>query len=108
MELTAAQLNILQRLHSRGLEIVAFPMYESAVGVRRGNCAALLLPAGPSGFSIQGQPTYLIGGNLSARVVRGDGHYFVRKAEQLKATPERLAELEAFSAELNEALLPVS
>ena len=108
MELTPAQINTLERLHSRGLEIVAFPMYESVIGVRKGNCAALLAPAGPNVFAIQGQPTYLIGGNLSARVNRSDGHYFVRKQEQLEATPERLAELEAFAAELADALLPVA
>jgi hypothetical protein len=108
MELTPAQITILERLHSRGLEIVAFPMYESAVGVRKGNCAALLAPAGPNAFTIQGQPTYLIGGNLSARVVRTDGHYFVRKQEQLEATPKRLAELEAFTAELTDGLLPLA
>src|SRR5579863_7809486 len=108
MELTPAQVNILERLHSRGLEIVAFPMYESVVGVRKGDCAALLAPAGPNAFAVQGQPTYLIGGNLTARVKRPDGHYFVRKQEQLEATPERLAELEAFTAELAEALLPVA
>jgi hypothetical protein len=50
----------------------------------------------------------LIGGNLSARVVRTNGHYFVRKQEQLAATPERLAELEVFTAALTDALLPVA
>jgi hypothetical protein len=108
MELSPAQITILERLHSRGLEIVAFPMYESVVGVRRGNCAALLAPTGPNNFAIQGQPTYLIGGNLSARLGRADGHYFVRKQEQLEATPERLGVLEAFTAELSNALLPVA
>jgi hypothetical protein len=108
MELTPAQIAVLERLHSRGLEIVAFPMYESVVGIRKGNCAALLTPAGPNAFTIQGQPTYLIGGNLSARVVHTDGHYFVRKQEQLEATPERLAELAAFTAELTDAILPVA
>jgi hypothetical protein len=108
VELTPAQISILERLHSRGFEIVAFPMYESLVGVRKGNCAALLASAGPAGLTIQGQPTYLIGGNLSARVVRTDGHYFVRKQEQLEATPERLAELEAFTADLADALLPIA
>lgn len=108
MELTASQIKILERLHSRGFEIMAFLMYESAVGVRRGNCAALLVPAGPEAFAIQGQPTIIVGGNLGARVVRGDGHYFVRKNEQIKATPEILAELEAFAIELAEGLLPVA
>ncbi len=108
MELTPQQIGILERLRSRGVEIVAFPMYENLVGVRKGNCAVLLAPAGKDGFTMQGQPTYLVGGNLSARVVRSDGHYFVRKQEQLEATPERLAELETFAAELAEALLPVA
>ena len=108
MELTAQQKDILERLRSHGLEIVAFPMFESLVGVRKGNCAALLAPMGADRFSIQGEPTYLVGGDLSARVVRSDGHYFVRKQEHLKATPERLAELEHFTAELAEALLPVA
>jgi hypothetical protein len=107
MELTPSQIKILERLHSRGLEIVAFPMYESAVGVRRGNYAALLTATGPDCFAIRGQPMYLISGNLSARVVRSDGHYFVRKSEQVKVTPQLLAELEAFAAELTDGLLPV-
>jgi len=108
MELTPQQKDILDRLRSRGLEIVAFPMFESLVGVRKGNCAALLAPAGPSGFMIEGEPTYLVGGNLSARIMRVNGHYFVRKQEQLEATPERIAELDAFAAELASALLPVA
>jgi hypothetical protein len=108
MELTAQQRSIVDRLRSRGIEIIDFPMYANLVGVRKGNCAALLAPSGSDGFSIQGEPTYLVAGNLSARVVRSDGQYFVRKLEHLKATPERLAELERFTAELAEALLPVA
>jgi hypothetical protein len=108
MDLTAQQLGILDRLRSRGIDIIDFPMYANLVGVRKGNCAALLAPSGSEGFSIQGEPTYLVGGSLSARIVRSDGQYFVRKQEQLKATPERLAELERFTAELAEALLPVA
>ena len=108
MELTAQQTTILDRLRSRGIDIIEFPLYANLVGVRKGNCAALLTPSGSDRFSIQGEPTFLVGGNLSARVVRSDGQYFVRKQEQLKATPERLAELERFTAELAEALLPVA
>jgi len=108
MELTAHQTSILDRLRSRGIDIVSFPPYANLVGVRKGNCAALLAPSGADGFSLQGEPTYLVGDNLSARIVRSDGHYFVRKQEQIKATPERLAELDRFTAELAEALLPVA
>ncbi len=108
MDLTAQQREILERLRSHGIDVISFPRYANLVGVRKGNCAALLAPSGADGFSIQGEPTYVVGGDLSARVVRSDGQYFVRKQEHLKATPERLAELDRFTAELAEALLPVA
>jgi hypothetical protein len=108
MELTSQQTSLLERLRSQGFEIVAFPMYAEYVGVRKGNCAALLAPTGAGGFSIYGQPAYLVGGNFSARVVQGNGHYFVSKKDKLEATPDRNSELEAFSAELAEALLPTA
>jgi hypothetical protein len=108
MELSPQQLAILNRLHERGLEIVAFPMYESYVGVRRGNCGALLAPAGSGGFTIYGEPSYLVAGGLGARTIQSDGHWFVRKKDKIAATPERTAELESFAAELVSALLPVA
>jgi hypothetical protein len=106
MEITTQQASILGRLRSQDFQIVAFPMYENYIGVRKGNCAALLAPMGSGGFGIYGQPTYLVGGNLSAKMFDGDGHYFVSKKEKLEANPERAAELEKFSAELAEQLLP--
>jgi hypothetical protein len=107
MELSPQQLAILQRLHSGGFEIVAFPMYANYVGTRRGNCAALLAPASASGgFGIFGAPAYLIGGNFSVRVRRDGREFFVWKKESLDVTPGRLAELDAFAAELSQALLP--
>jgi hypothetical protein len=107
MELTPQQLKVLTRLQARGFEVVAFPMYESYVGVRKGNCGALLAPAGPEGFALYGEPSYLVAGGLSARTIQSDGHWFVRKKEKLAASPERTAELEAFAAELVDTLLPV-
>jgi hypothetical protein len=108
MEITAQQASILDRLRTHDFQIVAFPMYESYVGVRRGNCAALLAPQASGGFGIFGQPTYLIGGNLSAKMLQGDGHYFVAKKDKLEATAERTNELDAFAAELAQALLPTA
>jgi hypothetical protein len=108
MELTARQLEILAQLRARGFEIVAFPMYEKYVGVRSGNCGALLAPAGSSGFILYGEPSYLVAGGPSARMIQSDGHWFVRKADKVAATPERTAELEAFAASLADALLPVA
>jgi len=106
MELTSQQIGILERLRSSGFEIVAFPMYENYVGVRKGQCGALLAPT-PSGFTLYGEPSYLVAGGLSARLIQSDGHWFVRKKDKLEATPERTAELESFAAELVSALLPV-
>lgn len=108
MELTPQQIDFLSQLRSRGFEVVAFPLYESYVGVRKGNCGALLQPSGPSGFKLYGEPSYLVAGGPSARTIQSDGHWFVRKKDKLKATPERTAELESFAAELADALLPVA
>jgi hypothetical protein len=108
MELTPQQIATLERLRSGGIDIVAFPMYESYVGVRKGNCGALLKPEGSHGFSLYGEPSYLVAGLPSALTIQSDGHWFVRKKDKLAATPERTAELEAFAAELANALLPVA
>src|ERR1700728_1191342 len=107
MELSPRQLAILNRLQGRAFEVVAFPMYESYVGVRKGNCGALLAPAGSEGFTLYREASSLVAGGLSARPIQPDGHWFVRKKEKLAASPERTAELEAFAAELVDTLLPV-
>jgi len=108
MDLTQQQISFLHQLRSRGFEIVAFPMYENLVGVRKGHCGALIAPDGAGGFKIYGEPSYLVGGLPSARMIQSDGHWFVRKKEKVEATPERTAELDAFAAELANALLPVA
>jgi len=108
MELTPEQTNFLHQLRSRGFEVVAFPLYENFVGVRKGNCGALLAPSGAGNFQLYGEPSYLVSGQPSARMIQTDGHWFVRRTEKVAATPERTAELEAFAAELANALLPVA
>ena len=108
MELTPQQINFLSQLRSRGFDIVAFPMYESFIGVRKGNCGALLAPNGSGGFKLYGEPSYLVAGQPSARIIQSDGHWFIRKGEKVAAAPERTAELDTFAAELANALLPVA
>lgn len=83
-------------------------MYENYVGVRKGNCAALLAPLDSGGFSVFGHPSYLVNGKLGVKTFQGDRHYFVSKSEKLAATPERNKEIEDFAAELAENLLPIS
>ena len=108
MDLTPQQIAILERLHSRGVEIVAFPMYASHVGIRKGNCAALLAAVASGSFTLFGSASYLIGGNFTVRVTRDGGDWFVWKKERLEATPARVAELETFTAELSKAMLPTA
>jgi hypothetical protein len=107
MELTPQQVGFLAQLRSQGFDVVAFPMYENYVGVRKGNVGALLAPSGAN-FTLYGEPSYLVGGQLSARTIQSDGHWFVRKNEKVPATPERTAELDAVAAELADALLPIA
>jgi hypothetical protein len=108
MDLTQQQVAILQRLRKRGFEIVAFPMYANYIGVRKGNCGALLTQIATSGFDLYGAASYLIAGNLSVRVNRDGRAWYVWKKEKLEATPPRVAELDRFSAELSDALLPTA
>ena len=108
MELSPQQIGVLERLIARGFAGVAFPLYANAVGVRKGSCAALLDPVANGGFRVFGEPCFLLEGNLTVRVTEKGKTYFVWKKQRLEATPERLAELEKFVAELKMLLEPVT
>ena len=105
LELSEPQIAILQRLRERGLVLVAFPLYASHAGVRRGDCAALLAPVAGDGLRLFGEAFYLLQGNPAVRVRRGAREMFVWKKNEVEATPERVAELAAFAEELTDALL---
>jgi hypothetical protein len=106
MDFTPAQISILQTLQAKGFEIVAFPKYASNVGIRKGNCVVLLTPIATAGFEILATAGYMLGENIAVRVKQGPREFFVWKNEKLEATPDRLAELAAFSDEVWTALLP--
>ena len=103
-ELTPQQIAVLERLRTQGFQFVQFPPHERAIGVRKGNCAALLQPTETGGFQVVGQPSYLVDGNLSVRLQREGKQWFVWKAKQVEATPERRAELAVFAEELKSLL----
>ena len=107
LELSPPQIAVLERLVARGFEPLAFPLYAGAVGVRKGNCAALLQPVQGGTLRLFGEPCYLVGGNLSVRVCRADKQWFVWKKNQLEASAARLAELDQFTSELISLLHPV-
>lgn len=99
---------VLERLRQRGFAFAAFPLYAAYIGVKKGNCAALLAPQDGTTLKVYGEASFLVGGQLSVRVRRPGGEYFVWKQSELEATPERRRELEAFRAELEELLLSVA
>jgi hypothetical protein len=100
IELTAQQLAILERIVAHGFQVVAFPLYASAVGVRRGDCASLLDPIPSGGFRLFGEPCVLLDGNLTVRITEKGRAWFVWKKQRLEATPERLADIDRFVSEL--------
>jgi len=107
-ELSPQHLSILERAVAQGFTPTAFPLYANAIGLRKGNCAALLEPLPAGGFHIFGEPFYLLEGNLTVRVNRAGRVWFVWKKLQVEATPERLAELDLFVKALNNLLTPTA
>jgi hypothetical protein len=100
LELSPKQIAILETIASRGFAIVAFPLYASAVGVRKGNCAALLGPVPDGGFRFLGDACWLVEGNLSVKVRKNGVQRFVWKKQEVEATPERLDQVADFRDEL--------
>ena len=103
-ELTPLQMKTMERLFAAGFRPIAIPPYESALCVRRGECAALLTPVANAGLRLLAAPTYIVEGNLSVKLKRGTGEVFVWKKKEIEATPERLKELETFRQELTSIL----
>jgi len=103
-DLTPQQMKTLERLLAVGFRPIAIPPYENALCVRRGDCAALLAPVANAGLRLLAAPTYIVDGNLSVKLKRGNGEVFVWKKKELEATPERLKELASFRQELTSIL----
>jgi hypothetical protein len=104
VEFTPQQMQILERLFAAGFRPIAIPPYESALCVRRGECAAVLSPTPNGGLKLLAPPSYLVDGNLSVRLKRREGEVFLWKKRELPATAERLQELELFRRELTDTL----
>jgi hypothetical protein len=104
VELSPQQMQVMERLFAAGFRPIAIPPYESALCLRKGNCAALLAPVPDAGIKLVAPPSYLVEGNLSVKLKRGSGEVFVWKKKEVEATPEKLEELESFRRELTEIL----
>jgi hypothetical protein len=104
LELSPRQMKTLEELFAAGFRPVAIPPYESALCVRRDDCAAVLAPVLNGGLRLLAPPSYIIDGNFSVKLRRGNHEVFVWKKSELDATPERLNELEVFRQELTALL----
>jgi len=63
-EFTPKQMQVLQRLFEAGFRPVAIPPYESALCVRRGECAAVLAPVEQGGLRILAPASFLVDGKF--------------------------------------------
>jgi hypothetical protein len=96
MELSPRQISTLERLMAAGFRPIAIPPYESALCMRKGECAVMLAPAPNGGLEVLAPASYLVDGNFGVRLKRAGGEVFVWKKSEIAATPERLEELAAF------------
>ncbi len=93
----------LQHIYLAGFELQTFERYPKLIGVTKGDCVALLVP-GVDGLQIMGTPGWRMGEVLGVLTEVAGRKVFQAKSEIVEATPERIAELEAFRAELHRLL----
>lgn len=104
LEFSPQQMQVIERLLAAGFRPIAIPPYESALCMRKGDCAAVLAPVSNGGLKLLAPPSYLVDGNFSVKLKKAHGEVFVWKKTEVEATPERLRDLEAFRAEITELL----
>jgi hypothetical protein len=104
MDLSPQQSAILEGLFAAGFSFVALPLYPNAICVRRANFGALVAPDGQARLKLNGEPCYLIEGNLAVALTRAGKKQYVWKKKSVEATPETEAELQSFRRDLIAAL----
>jgi hypothetical protein len=78
LELSARQISTLERLVAAGFRPIAIPPYESALCMRKGDCAVVLAPVPNGGLKVLAPASYLVDGNFGARLRRGNGRFHAR------------------------------
>jgi hypothetical protein len=93
----------LQRLYLAGFELQTFERFPNSVGVIRGECIVLMLPT-PQGMQMIGTPGWRLGEVMGVLTDINGRKVFQNKGQVLEATPERVRELERFTADVRAAL----
>ena len=100
LALTPGHIAILERAVAQGFRPTAFALYASAIGLRRGSFAALVVPEGETALKVMGEPCYVMGANLAVRTRRKGREVFVWKDKLVEVTAELREELAQFSGDL--------
>src|SRR2546421_11230516 len=101
MEPTERQMQVMKRLFEAGFRPIAIPPYESALCLRRGECAVVLAPVDGGGFRILAPASFLVEGKFEVRVRRDVKEVFGFKQQELEATQERLHGMAEFEKGLD-------
>ena len=103
-EFTPRQMKILEELVAAGFRPLVIPPYDSALCMRRGDCAVVLSQEPTGGLRMLAPPSFIVDGNLSVKLRRGEKDVFVWKKTEVEVTPERSNELETFRGDLSRIL----
>jgi hypothetical protein len=93
----------LQRIYLAGFDLETFDRFPKCVGVVRDQCIALLVPA-PGGLQMLGTPGWRMGEAIGVLIEIEGRQVFQAKQEMIEATPDRLAALRGFRADLLQLL----
>jgi hypothetical protein len=104
MDLSPTHLSILERLVAARIGPITLPLYPNAICVYRDNFVAALLPSTTGGFSLLGEPGYLIDNKLAVAIERDGQKHFVFKQKSVRVTPELESQLQSFRTDLVNAL----
>lgn len=97
---------ILQKIYLAGFELETFELYPKAIGVVRGECVALLVPA-HDGFQMLGAPGWKVAGRIGVLTSVNGKRVFQSKSDSVEATDDRVATLRKFEEELRPLMRPV-
>ena len=95
----------LQKIYLSGFELRTFDRFPKCVGVVRDNCIALLVPS-VGGLQMLGAAGWRLGEAIGVLTQKEGRPVFQAKQEIVDATPDRLATLRRFEADLQTILKP--